>query len=362
MQLDTPALLIDLDRVEANLQRGAAIAAAAGVALRPHTKTHKSPYFARLQLGHGARGLTVAKLGEAEVMASAGLDDLFVANTIYGDEKARRLRQLAERVTLTVGVDHLEQARQLSAAMAGLDRPLGVLIEVDTGAHRGGVHPNEAGALARAAAALPGLAIRGVYHYEGYTYSAPDREALAAVQREGQAALVRAGQAVGAALGITPVISAGSTPGLLSGAGYLPGITEIRPGTYIFLDGAQAALAGGVELCAAHVLATVVSLPGPGRAVLDVGSKALTSDVRGFGVCKTEGYGLLPDQGLVLRRLSEEHGVIEGEGVDRLRVGQQVRVLPNHICPVVNLFDELVLVRGGEVVDVLAVAARGRLR
>jgi D-serine deaminase-like pyridoxal phosphate-dependent protein len=160
-QLDTPSLVIDLDRVAANLRRGADIAAAAGVALRPHTKTHKSPYFARLQVKAGAQGLTAAKVSEAEVLASAGFDDLFIANTVYGFEKGQRIRRLAGQIKLAVGVDHLEQARMLSEAMAGAPSPLGVMIEVDTGGHRGGVARPDAGALARAVAELPGLQVRG---------------------------------------------------------------------------------------------------------------------------------------------------------------------------------------------------------
>jgi D-serine deaminase-like pyridoxal phosphate-dependent protein len=358
-QLDTPALVIDLDRVEANLARGAAIAREAGVALRPHTKTHKSPYFAQRQVEHGARGLTVAKVGEAEVLAGAGFADLFIANTVYGEEKARRIRRLADHMTLSVGVDHPGQAEALSEAMAGAERPLRVMIEVDTGARRGGILPEDAAGLARVVAQLPGLAVAGAYTYEGYTYSAPDREALIRVARRGQALLIETGRTVGEAVGIRPVISAGSTPGLLSGAGYLEGITEIRPGTYIFLDAAQAELAGGLDRCAAYVLATVVSRPAPDRAILDAGSKTLTSDTRANGVCRTEGYGVLPEFGLKLARLSEEHGVIEGPGADGLRVGQKVRVIPNHICPVVNLFNKVVLARGETVEEILPVAARG---
>lgn len=360
--LDTPSLIIDLDRVEANLRSGAEIAAASGVALRPHTKTHKSPYFAQRQLAHGAAGITVAKVTEAEVMADAGLTDIFIANTLFGQAKAERAAALAARVRLAVGVDHIEQARALSGAMAGAARPLDVMIEVDTGSRRGGISPADAPALAQEVHALPGLSVRGIYTYEGYTYEAADREELAAVQRAAQDVMVRLGDGLRELLGIDPVVSVGSTPGLLSGAGYRKGITEIRPGTYIFLDAAQAALAGGVESCAAHVLATVVSRPGPDRAVLDTGSKSLTSDTRSSGICRTAGYGLLPDFGLTIARVSEEHGVIEGEGVERLRIGEKVRVLPNHICPVVNLFDEVIGVRGGVVELVLPVAARGRLK
>lgn len=361
-QLETPSLIIDLDQVERNLARGAAVAAESGAALRPHTKTHKSAYFAQRQLAHGAKGLTVAKVGEAEVLSEAGLNDLFVANTVFGTQKAERVRRLADRITLIVGVDHLEQALAFSRAMAGAERPLPVMIEVDTGSRRGGVAPDEVLGLARAVAVLPGLAVRGVYTYEGYTYSAPDREQLVRSHREAQRSLIRTGQALGEALGITPVISAGSTPGFLSGAPYLPEITEIRPGTYIFNDAAQAALAGGLEHCAAYLLATVVSRPSSDRAILDTGSKSLTSDLRTTGVCKTTGHGLLVDFGLTIARISEEHGVVEGPGVERLTVGQKVRVIPNHICPAVNLFSEVTCVRGGIVERVLPVTARGLVR
>lgn len=359
--LETPSVLIDLDRVEANLRRAAATAEASGVTLRPHTKTHKSPYFARRQMVHGASGITVAKVGEAEVMATAGLTDIFIANTIYGAEKARRIRTLAERITLSVGVDHIDQARLLSEAMTGAAVPLSIMVEVDTGSRRGGVAPAAVVPLAQLVAAMPGLAVRGVYTYEGYTASALNLDALIDVQRVAQALMVQTGQAVGQALGITPVISIGSTPGLLSGAGYLPGITEIRPGTYIFLDASQAVLAGGVEHCAATVLATVVSRPAATRAILDTGSKALTSDTRPAGIGKTSGHGQLMDLGLTVARLSEEHGVID-EGAAQLQVGQKVRVLPNHICPVINLFNEVIGVRNGVVEVVLPVEARGRLQ
>lgn len=361
-QVETPALVIDLQKVEANLRRGAAVAAASGALLRPHTKTHKSPYFARLQLEHGARGLAAAKVGEAEVMAEAGLEDLFIANTVFGWEKAQRIRRLAEKVTLAVGVDHMAQAGLFSQAMEGAQRPLEIMIEVETGARRGGVPPADAVGLALEVAALPGLSVRGVYTYEGYTYSAPDRESLIAVHQEAQRQVIGVGRAVGAALRIDPVISAGSTPGLLSGASYLPGITEIRPGTYIFLDGAQAALAGGLEHVAAWIMATVVSRPSEDRAILDAGSKTLTSDTRSTGVCRTAGYGLLPEYGLRLARLSEEHGVVEGAGVSALQVGQKVRIIPNHICPAVNLVNEVVCIRDGKVVEILPVAARGQLQ
>ncbi len=365
--LDTPAVVVDLGRVEENLRIGADYAARAGATLRPHTKTHKSPYFAQRQVAHGAAGICVAKVGEAEVMAAAGFHDIFIPNTIVGESKVRRLRAMADQgVALAVGVDHIEQARGLSEAMTG--SALGVMIEVDTGSHRGGVQPADAIPLGREVAALPGLDVHGVYAFEGYQYGAADRDALAKVVWEDQESLVAVGRALGTVLGIGPVISAGSTPALSANVPNHPGITELRFGTYIFNDAAQAKVMGTTERCAAYVLATVVARPAADRAILDSGSKTLTMDAWAPGVCWTGGYGLVcdlsgkPYPDLILTGLSEEHGIVKGTAADILKVGQKVLVLPNHICPVINLFDDMYGVRGGRVELVLPVEARGKLQ
>jgi len=361
--LPTPALLVDLDRVEANLRRGQAYADAQGVDLRPHTKTHKSPRFARAQLDAGAAGVCVAKLGEAERMADAGLDDLVMPNTAIGPDKAARAVALAQRVRFAIGVDHPAQVAQLARAAEGAARPLELMIEVDVGSGRGGAPADEVVALLQAVRAAPGLRARGLYAYEGFTYGAAHREELVARHDEAQRALLAAAAAARPWFdGRAPVVSFGSTPSLLVGAPLRPGITEVRPGTYLFNDLQQARWAGTEELpdgrrhAAAHVLASVVSLRG-GRAILDAGSKALTSDRR----AGQSGHGLLVDHELEVVRLSEEHGVVEGPGVERLRVGDKVRVLMNHVCPVVNLFADLHLTRGDEVVEVLPVVGRGAL-
>jgi len=348
--LATPALIVDLERVDANLRRGQAYADAQGVDLRPHTKTHKGPRFARAQIDAGAAGICVAKLGEAEMMADAGLDDVVMPNTVIGADKAARAVAIAQRVRFAIGVDHPDQVAQLAAAAAGAARPLEVLVEVDVGAGRGGAAAGEVAELVRRVREAHGLRARGVYAYEGFTYGA---------------------------------VSLGSTPSLLAAVPLRAGITEMRPGTYAFNDLQQARWAAasgrwqeGLAHAAAHVLASVVSVhhaaPGspasagelerqgrerPWRGVLDAGSKALTSD-RAVG---HEGHGLLVDHGLTVARLSEEHGVVEGPGVARLRVGQKVRVLMNHVCPVVNLFPVMHLVRGDQVVEALPVAGRGFL-
>jgi D-serine deaminase-like pyridoxal phosphate-dependent protein len=352
----TPSLLVDLDRVEANLRRVQAYADAQGVDLRPHVKTHKTPYFARLQLAGGAAGLCVAKLGEAELFADAGFDDLVMPHTVATADKAARAVALAQRVRFAIGVDHPDQVAVLSAAAAGADRPLAVRLEVDTGAGRGGAPEAAIADLARRVREAPGLRLVGVYTYEGYTYGARDRDALIARHDAAQAVLLRAAAAARAFADGPLAVSVGSTPSALAEVPLRPGITETRPGTYVFNDLTQAVWAGGTAHAAAHVLATVVSVQ-PGRAILDAGSKTLTSDRRPG----QEGHGWLVDHDLPVVRLSEEHGVVEGPGVERLTVGARVRVLMNHVCPVVNLFPELHLVRGGEVVEVVPVAARGKL-
>jgi len=367
--LPTPALVVDLDRVEANLRRGQANADAQGVDLRPHSKTHKGPRFAREQVAAGAPGICVAKLGEAELMADAGLDDLVMPNTVIGPDKAARAVALAQRVRFAIGVDHPAQVEQLAAAAAGAARPLEVLVEVDVGAGRGGAAAADVATLLRRIRDAGGLRARGVYAYEGFTYTARDREELIARHDEAQRALLAAAESGRAWLdgderrGGAPVVSLGSTPSLLAAVPLRAGISEARPGTYLFNDLQQARWAAasgrwqdGLAHAAAHVLASVVSVQGP-RLILDAGSKALTSD-RAVG---HEGHGLLVDHGLTVARLSEEHGVVEGPGVERLRVGDKVRVLMNHVCPVVNLFPVMHLVRGDEVVEALAVAGRGFL-
>ena len=391
--LPTPALIVDLDRVEANLRRGQAYADAQGVALRPHTKTHKGPRFARAQVAAGAAGICVAKLGEAELMADAGLDDIVMPNTVIGADKAARAVALAQRVRFAIGVDHPAQVAQLAAAAAaaaaGAARPLEVVVEVDVGAGRGGAPAAEVAALLRRVRDAGGLRARGVYAYEGFTYTARDRDELVARHDAAQRALLAVAEAARPWLdgderrGGAPVVSLGSTPSLLAAVPVRDGISETRPGTYLFNDLQQARWAAeggrwqdGLAHAAAHVLASVVSVQGaapsspgsagelerqgrerPWRAVLDAGSKALTSD-RAVG---HEGHGLLVDHGLTVARLSEEHGVVAAPGAARLRVGDKVRVLMNHVCPVVNLFPVMHLVRGDQVVEALPVAGRGFL-
>ncbi len=326
-----------------------------GVALRPHAKTHKSIEFARRQIEAGAVGLTVATIGEAEVFADAGILDLFIAFPVIADgPKSDRLRRLAERSALSVGVDSSIGVERLAQAMRDASRPPTVLIEIDCGGHRTGVRPVVAGALARQAADH-GLEVAGVFTHGGHGYAGIGAPAGAAADEV--AGLAAAADSLRAE-GIDPVvISAGSTPtAALSARGV---VTEERPGTYVFGDRQQAALAGTPFKDTALMVAATVVSPGPRHGfVIDAGAKILAKDVAPF----LDGHGSVlgyPDA--VIERVNDHHGVVElPAGSARPAIGSIVWVIPNHVCPVVNLVDELVVASGGRLVGRWPVDARGR--
>lgn len=357
-RLPTPCPVIDVDVLERNLARMALRAQAAGVALRPHAKTHKTLQIARRQVAQGAVGLTVAKTGEAEVYAGAGFDDLFIAYPVVGLGKPERLLAVARRARLAVGVDSVEGARALGAPFAAAGMKLRVRIEIDSGQHRTGVLPEAAAALARQVASLPGLELEGVFTHGGHAYGCTTDAAREERAREEATRVAQAADAIRAAGLPCPVVSLGSTPTAATAmAG--TGITEVRPGNYVFHDATQVALGScGLEDCALTVLATVVSVPAADRAVLDAGSKALAADVRRP---TPDGHGIVVGTSSRLSSLSEEHGVVAVAAGDRFHVGQRVRVIPNHACVVSNLHDALYAVRRGEVEEGWPVAARGRV-
>jgi D-serine deaminase-like pyridoxal phosphate-dependent protein len=360
--LDTPALLIDLDTLDANIGRVQAHAAERGWKLRPHTKTHKIPAIAHRQLTAGAAGITVAKTGEAEVMAAAGITDIFIANQVVGPLKLRRLAALAREIRLAVGVDHPVQARALSEAFRHESQPLAVLIEVDTGAQRAGVPPGEpARQLAGEIAALPGLELRGIYTHEGQDYAAATLDELSEIAHSAQSAMVETAALLEADLGRPCWVSIGSTPSLSAGVAR-PGIHELRAGTSVFYDAFQTQLTGHLEWCAATVLATITSTPAADRAIADAGAKALSIDRRESGLLARPGHGaILGHADLQITGLSDEHAVIRGADAGRrLTIGDRVRIIPNHVCPTVNLHDVAVGLRGEHVETVWPVAARGR--
>ncbi len=344
----TPYLVVDVERLQANIDRVAGAAADAGVRLRPHVKTHKCVEIAERQVRAGASGITVATVGEAEVFVQRGFDDVFVAYPVWPDEeRAARIRALGERARLAVGVDSAESARRLGALVPGLE----VLVEVDSGQHRSGEQPHRAGAVAEAAAEA-GLDVHGVFTFPGHGYDPEGREVAAGDEA---AALSAAAESL-RTHGIEPrVLSGGSTPTLeASLRSRVP--TELRPGVYALNDAQQWELGSATrEQLAITCRATVVSHAG-GRLVLDAGAKSLGADRAAYNT----GYGRLldrPDARIVL--LSEHHAVVEGYA-DPPPLGAQVRVVPNHVCVAANLAEELWAERGGSAaLEPWPVAARG---
>nr|WP_297415728.1 alanine racemase [uncultured Nocardioides sp.] len=350
-ELVTPALVVDLDLLQRNVTDMASYAATQGFVLRPHAKTHKTPRIADLQRHAGALGLTVATVGEAEVFADAGHTDLFVAYPLWLDaDRTARIRALLDRASLVVGVDSAEGARRL-AAQIGDDRDrLRVRVEVDSGHHRSGVAPEEAGDVAEAAERA-GLVVDGVFTFPGHSYS-PGAPADVAGQESD--ALGRAAAALRRRGVDAVVVSGGSTPSAReTTAGVL---TELRPGVYVFGDAQQWELGATTpDRIALTCWATVVSHAG-GRVVLDSGSKVIAADRSSWAT----GHGRLldhPDARIV--HLSEHHAVVDGLTGALPPLGSHLRVVPNHVCNAVNLVDELVIVQGGRVVDTWPVAARG---
>ena len=354
--LDTPCLIVDLHIVEANAQRLQSEMDGHGVRLRPHVKTHKSVALGRLQMEVGAAGLTVGTLGEAEVFAAAGLTDLFLAYPLWAvGPKAARLRALHDAIGLVVGVDSVAGAERLAAAVAGSRRPLRTRLEIDSGAHRTGVgSPELAAHVARAAVEL-GLVVEGVFTHGGHGYAGPDARAAAAADEI--RTLTAAADALAAAGLPVTIVSAGSTPTMHDAAA--GGVNEMRAGTYLLGDRQQAALGAiPADALAAHVIATVVSTAVPGQVVIDAGAKALTKDrapfLTGFG-----GLPAYPDA--VIERVNDYHGIVLiPPGAAAPHLGEVVAVAPNHVCPVVDLFDTFLAVRGVDIVGRWPVDARGR--
>lgn len=355
--LDTPVLVIDLDVVERNAARLATDMAERGIALRPHAKTHKSIELGRIQLAHGAVGLTVGNLGEAEVFAGAGFTDLFVAYPIWAvGDKAARLRALHAEVQLdlSVGFDSVEGAARLAAAVAGLPRRLPVLLELDPGNRRTGARPEDAGAIA-SAAERAGLEVRGVFTHGGHGYQSPEASITAG---EDEVRSLTIGRDALRAVGIEPsVISAGSTPTRYTAA--RSPVTEMRPGTYLLGDRQQWVLgAQPSDGVAAVIAATVVSTAVEGQIVVDAGAKALTKDVAPY----LEGHGAIPAYpDAVIERVSDYHGIVHiPAGASSPDLGEVVAIVPNHICPVVDLRDSFLATRRGTIVGTWRVDARGR--
>lgn len=361
-RLDTPCLLIDRTKLERNIGSMAEKCQKIGVKLRPHIKTHKIPEIAKLQTALSRSGIAVSKLGEAEVMMAAGIKDILVANQVIGEQKIKRLAALNEKGRMTICVDSITGIEQLQTFLPG--KPIEVLIEINTGMNRCGVTcETDIDLLLHAINDSSKVNFTGFMSHSGNIYAATDKESLSAIAIEEI-------QAVSTLAAIytdkeyqLKTVSIGSTPSSLF-VNKMRGITEFRPGNYVFYDYIQVCLGVvPIEACALRVLATVVSKPVSNRVIIDAGSKSLGLDRGAHSSNITPSYGYIVDYpNLNITRLSEEHGIIETNGVIPLRVGQKISIIPNHACAVTNLFDEAYLTKDGEVVDIWKIAARGMVK
>lgn len=358
-EIDTPAVLIDAEKLDRNLQKMAKYCAEQGIALRPHTKTHKMPEIAHMQVRYGAAGITVAKLGEAEVMADAGIQDIVVVYPVWGESKWSRLAELARGARISVAMDSLPVAEGISraAAKAGVD--VGIRVEFDTGFGRCGLPLNDGSIrVAQQVRSLPNLRWEGISVYPGHIMG---NRAI----REHDLVLENAQldrlYALLSAAGVShPIVSGGNTPAAFLSHRF-HGINEIRPGTYVFNDrNTVDAEAATYEECAATVLVTVVSTSVAHRAIIDAGSKTLTADTLLSGERKNYGY-VLDYPEIELYDLSEEHGHLCLAEGSELKIGDRLRIVPNHICPCINLQECVYVVSGDQVIDQWKVSGRGRV-
>jgi D-serine deaminase-like pyridoxal phosphate-dependent protein len=346
-QLDTPALVVDLDIFDRNLTRVSGYAAQHNLRLRPHTKTHKSPEIAKRQLELGAAGITVAKIGEAEVLVpQLPPVDLLIAFPLFGEQKIERLKKIAARTQVTVALDSLEAAEQLKGT------GVGILVEVDVGLGRVGVTPQEAIELAQAVKGIDGVTFRGITFYPGH---------IKHEDPQGIKALSQVISKTAAALN-PEIVSGGSTPTLFH-SHEVEGMNEIRPGTYVYND-LNTIESGACKLedCAASVLVTVVSLPREGTMIVDGGSKTFSSDRLSGSAAVTFGR-LVEDPAAVFHKMNEEHGFMDiSQCTRKFHLGEKLRIIPNHVCVVMNLHEQVHGHRNNEIEQTWQVAARGKLQ
>ncbi|HVB09390.1 MAG TPA: alanine racemase [Bacillota bacterium] len=350
--LPTPALTVDLDALEHNIRRMADLARSAGVALRPHIKTHKTPAIAQLQRQAGAAGIACATLGEADAMIEAGLDDILITRAVIGPGKAAHAAALARRATLRIALDAAPAADELGRAAQAAGVTLGVLIEVNVGQNRCGLDPQDAPALvtlARRIAATPGLRFDGLQAYEGHAAFDPSEATLAPIHAAAHAAR-RALEAAG----IPPVIVSGAATGTAAQTAASGAYTEIQPGSYATMDARYSGVVGEHFRPALGLLATVVSAPTPDRIVLDAGQKALSID---YGAAQVKGRG--SDLAVLSNKASDEHAVIEVRAGRRPDVGEVLELYPSHGCTTFNLHDRVFGLRGG-LVEAVWPVMRGR--
>ncbi len=365
MELDTPALLIDREIMLDNIKYMQSYADKYGVRLRPHTKTHKMPRLARLQEKMGAGGIAVAKVGEAEVMARNGLKDIFIANEIVGEAKLARIRELAESIDISFGIDSIPQTEMIERVFDGAGKKAQVLIEIEVGEERSGIiEEADFIALVNYIKTCRNVHLKGIFSHDGHSYHADNLEDCREKYIVSQKRTLRFAE-LSTELGCPPeTVSIGSTPSLMHDFGVMPGITELRPGTYILMDASQGNAIGTYDRCAATVLTTVISRPTEERVITDVGAKGITAQTRTKGICRTQGLGAIKGyDGVYIHDVYDEHAIIYNKKFrDAVKVGDKVQIIANHICPVCNLHEKAYLVSKGEVIEEIPIECRGKLQ
>lgn len=340
-KIDTPALLIDKVQVVKNIKDMQKKADINNVSLRPHIKTHRMSTLAKLQLEYGAKGITVAKTKEAEVMLKEGITDIFISTVIGSKQKAEEVAKIIPLGDIKIAIDSLEQAKILTCVAKESGITFNLLIEVEVGEKRSGITlGDKLEKLSQYLKTSKFLKLSGVYSHEGHVYSAKSVEECKQLTEEAHKYTIDVANYLQQAGHNIETISVGATPSLMH-ADIEKGVTEIRPGTYILMDAAQGASLGDFSRCGATVLATVISKPTDYRIVLDSGVKALTAFVRGKGICHTPGYGrIYGDTSVFIEKIYDEHAVIENNQFNKnIEISEKVRIIPNHICPLCNLYD-----------------------
>jgi D-serine deaminase-like pyridoxal phosphate-dependent protein len=360
-ELDTPAVIVDLDILESTIRSLADYCRAHRLGLRPHTKTHKIPAIAKMQIETGALGITVAKVGEAEVMAAAGLDNILIAYPVLGESKLQRLTRLALEKQITVALDSREALEGISAAAKKASCQIQILIEYDMGMQRCGLQSvSDLVQMARSVDKLPGVRFAGIMFYPGHIWDLPPDQSQALGRLSNRILEIR--EELGKAGLPCEVVSGGSTPTAYN-SHLVQGITEIRPGTYVFNDMNEVGVhACQLSQCALKIVVTVISNAVNGRAMFDGGSKTFSGD-RLISGDKT-GFGYVTEHpDLKFYSMSEEHGHLDlTQSAYKPRVGEKLTVIPNHVCACVNMHDQLYFHRKGVVEGSWAVAGRGKIR
>jgi D-serine deaminase-like pyridoxal phosphate-dependent protein len=355
--IDTPSLVLDLDVFKSNVRELLKICEENGVSLQPHAKTHRMPELGLLQQELGCDGLCVAKVGEAEGFARAGVKKITVAYPVLGTNKVERARVLSGSIDLTLGVDSVTGAQSIGHVFNQYSQICPVLLIIDSGLGRDGVRPEDAPTIAKQIDAVPGIKVVGIMTHEGAVYRAPNRESMIVAARQSAEMMVSVANAIrNVGVEMSRVSMGASASARI--APTVTGVNQIRPGIFAFNDLGQIALGNAsYDTCAIRLLSTIVSRPTPETAVIDAGSKSLSADLLPAKEHRGEfpGHGLIVGKlGWIIEALSEEHGMLKwiGKGSPEvMNIGEQIQIIPNHVCTVFSSLNEAVVISKGKVVN-----------